>query len=81
VDARDESFGEYRVLDVLGQGAMGLVYRAHDPRLDREVALEIVHPGRVAKDADMARARLVSEARALARLSHPNVLAVYDVLP
>jgi tetratricopeptide (TPR) repeat protein len=74
-----EVFGQYRVLDVLGHGAMGVVYRAHDPRLDRFVALKIVHPGRVAKDADKARARLVSEARALARVAHPNVLAVYDV--
>ena len=74
-----EVFGDYRVLDVLGHGAMGMVYRARDPRLDRLVALKIVHPDRVAKDADKARARLVSEARALARVAHPNVLAVYDV--
>ncbi len=74
-----EVIGQYSVLDVLGHGAMGLVYRAHDPRLDREVALKVVHPGRVAQDATKARARLVSEARALARVSHPNVLAVYDV--
>ncbi len=74
-----EVIGAYRVLDVLGHGAMGMVYRAHDPRLDRDVALKLVHPGRVAKDASKARARLVAEARALARVSHPNVLAVYDV--
>ncbi|HET6582022.1 MAG TPA: tetratricopeptide repeat protein, partial [Nannocystaceae bacterium] len=72
-------FGEYRVLEVLGHGAMGMVYRAHDPRLDRFVALKLVHPQSIAKDATKARARLVSEARALARVAHPNVLAVYDV--
>ncbi len=74
-----ERLGQYEVLEVLGHGAMGLVHRAHDPRLGRDVALKIVHPTRLAKDAANARARLLLEARALAAVSHPNVLAVYDV--
>ncbi len=79
VGTQDEVYGEYRVLGQLGHGAMGIVHRAHDPRLDRYVALKLVLPFGGARDATKARARLVAEARALARVSHPNVLAVYDV--
>ncbi|MBX7080529.1 MAG: tetratricopeptide repeat protein [Nannocystaceae bacterium] len=71
--------GEYRIVELLGQGAMGVVYRAHDPRLDRSVAIKLVHPRRIAADPVKARARLLAEARALARVHHPNVLAVFDV--
>ncbi len=75
-----ERIGRYFVLDVLGKGAMGVVYRAYDPELERAVALKVVNPRYAARrDVDEARARLVSEARALARLSHPNVTAIYDV--
>ncbi|MBK6923647.1 MAG: tetratricopeptide repeat protein [Deltaproteobacteria bacterium] len=79
VAAKGDVFGEYRLLDVLGQGAMGMVYRAYDPRLDRLVALKLVHPSRVGANASQASARLVAEARALARVSHPNVLSIYDI--
>src|SRR5436853_2651194 len=57
----------------LGAGGMGVVYAAFDPRLDRKVAIKLLH----ARD-DRARARVLAEARALARLSHPNVVAVHD---
>jgi tRNA A-37 threonylcarbamoyl transferase component Bud32 len=77
--APDTMYGDYRILEVLGQGAMGMVYRAHDPRLDRLVALKLVHPARTAASATQARTRLVAEARALARVSHPNVLGIYDI--
>jgi tetratricopeptide (TPR) repeat protein/predicted Ser/Thr protein kinase len=55
---------------------MGVVYAAHDPELQRSVALKLLRPDRVTVDA---RARLAREARVMARLSHPNVVAVYDV--
>lgn len=55
---------------------MGIVHRAYDLRLRREVALKRIRPGQMSPDA---RARLVREARAMARLSHPNVVAVYDI--
>ncbi len=69
------SIDRYRVIDWLGEGAMGVVYRAHDPRIDREVALKVVLPERT---EPAALARLLREARVLGRVSHPNVLAVYD---
>jgi predicted Ser/Thr protein kinase len=69
-------FGRYRIDTVLGAGGMGLVYRAYDPQLDRAVAIKVVR--RVDAD-DAERARLVREARSLARLSHPHVCHVYDV--
>lgn len=61
----------------LGAGGAGVVYAAHDPELDRTIALKILRR-EVAERAD-ARARFLREAQALARLSHPNVIAVYDV--
>src|SRR5262249_42130224 len=56
-------------------GAMGVVYAAHDPELGRRVAIKLLRPD---VKADEYRARLTREAKALARLSHPNVVAVYD---
>ncbi len=67
--------GRYVVLQRVGEGGMGVVYAAYDPELDRKVALKIVRPGKkLPKELDPAR-----EARTLARVSHPNVVAVYDV--
>ncbi|MEX1366662.1 MAG: serine/threonine-protein kinase [Nannocystaceae bacterium] len=75
-----ERIGRYFVMDVLGRGAMGVVVRAFDPELERTVALKVVNPGFAAQaDAEEVRARFVTEARALARLSHPHVVAIYDV--
>jgi tRNA A-37 threonylcarbamoyl transferase component Bud32 len=68
--------GRYRVLEVVGAGAMGTVYAAHDPDLDRRVALKILRSN---ARGDQLRARLSREAKAMARLSHPNVITVYDV--
>lgn len=70
--------GRYLLLGRLGDGGMGVVYAAYDPELDRRVALKLVSP-RVKGDADGGRTRLVREAQALAKLSHPNVVAVHDV--
>lgn len=72
--------GKYVVLDTIGSGGMGVVLRAHDPELDRAVAIKLVRPRALsAERAEAARARLLSEARALARISHPNVVSVYEV--
>jgi eukaryotic-like serine/threonine-protein kinase len=66
----------YQVLSPLGAGGMGEVYRARDLRLHREVAVKVL-PEHLSKDAD-ALARFEREARAIAALSHPNLLAIYD---
>jgi serine/threonine protein kinase/formylglycine-generating enzyme required for sulfatase activity len=68
-------FDEFRIVRSLGIGSMGQVYLAHDLLLERPVAVKFVHTG---KDPE-ARARLIEEARAIARLQHPNVVAIYRV--
>ena len=68
--------GRYRIEEVLGAGAMGMVYRAHDPELGRRVALKLV---RAVGPVELQRALVLREAQALARLAHPNVVAVHDV--
>jgi tetratricopeptide (TPR) repeat protein/tRNA A-37 threonylcarbamoyl transferase component Bud32 len=69
--------GRYLVLEPLGSGGMGEVYLAYDPKLDRRVALKVLRRDRNATPE--AQDRLLREAQALARLSHPNVVAVHDV--
>jgi serine/threonine protein kinase/tetratricopeptide (TPR) repeat protein len=73
---RGALLGRYIILDVLGAGGMGVVYAAYDPELDRKIALKLVRSTLAGADG---RARMVREAQAIARLSHPNVVAVYDV--
>jgi tetratricopeptide (TPR) repeat protein len=76
---RGEFIGRYVLISPLGVGGMGEVYTAYDPSLDRRIALKVIKP--VGTDGELlgARALLVAEAHALAKLSHPNVVAVYDV--
>ena len=69
--------GRYVVLQRIGAGAMGVVLRAYDPKLRREVALKIVRP-RGGLSGTEAQTRLLREAQALAQLAHPHVVAVYD---
>ncbi len=69
--------GPYEIVAPLGAGGMGEVYRARDPRLNREVAIKVL-PERLAKDPQ-ALARFESEAKAVAALTHPNILAIFDV--
>ena len=72
-----DTVGRYRLLRPLGEGAMGVVYAAHDPELDRTVAVKIVKAASHASQS--RRERVVREARALAKLSHPHVVSVFDV--
>jgi len=67
--------GRYSVLSCLGRGGMGVVYKAYDPQLDRNVALKLL---RASSSGPGASLRLLREARTLAKLKHPNVVAVYD---
>src|SRR6516225_10039406 len=66
----------YRILEKLGEGGMGAVYKAHDTQLDRDVAVKVL-PAHSLHDAD-AIARFQREARALAKLSHPNIIQAHD---
>ncbi|MCH9684589.1 MAG: protein kinase [Deltaproteobacteria bacterium] len=70
--------GRFVVIKRIGQGGMGMVYAAYDDTLDRKVAVKLLHP-RGGSGGDDARARLIREAQALARLSHPAVIHVYEV--
>jgi len=71
------TLGHYRIVEKIGEGGMGVVYRAHDERLDRDVAIKVL-PEEVAADPDRLR-RFEREAKAVAKLSHANILAVYEL--
>ena len=71
-----EYFPDLEILELIGRGGMGVVYKARQKRLDRLVALKILSP-RFSRDAAFAE-RFAREARAMAMLSHPHVVAVYD---
>ena len=75
---RGDEIGRFVMLELLGAGGMGEVYLCYDPELDRRVAVKLLHPPRSDRAAE-ARARLLREARSIARLSHPNVVTVHDV--
>jgi tetratricopeptide (TPR) repeat protein len=70
------NLGRYLVIDELGRGGMGVVLRAYDPKLQREVALKCIRPDLAQGDA---ATELMHEAQSMAQLSHPNVVSVYDV--
>jgi serine/threonine protein kinase len=71
-----DQLGQYKILDRIGAGGMGEVYRARDTRLGRTVAIKIL-PAAVA-DAHDRRERFLREAQAAAALSHPNIAALYE---
>jgi hypothetical protein len=75
--APGSKLGPYEILGALGAGGMGEVYRARDPRLGREVAIKILPASSADNSARMRR--FEQEARATAALSHPNILAVFDI--
>jgi eukaryotic-like serine/threonine-protein kinase len=71
--------GRYQLVELIGEGGMGVVYRARDPYLSREVAVKLISAPSTSKRASLHQARLLREAQALAKLSHPNVVAAFDV--
>jgi eukaryotic-like serine/threonine-protein kinase len=68
--------GHYRIIEQIGAGGMGIVYRAHDEQLDREVAIKVLPTGMLSDDA--TRKRFRKEALSLAKLNHPNIATVYE---
>jgi serine/threonine protein kinase len=72
-----DTIGKYKVLHELGRGSMGVVYKAHDPILNRFVAIKTISPS-LGADSE-ARKRFLREAQSAARLNHPNIVTVYDL--
>lgn len=75
----NETLGRYKILDTIGQGAMGVVYRAVDPMIDRMVAIKTVNLSINADDVEEYEARFQQEIKAAGRLNHPNIVTIYDV--
>ena len=73
-----QKISKYDVLDVLGRGAMGVVYRGHDPYVDRPVAIKVATAVDAEATQGVARRMFINEARSAGRLDHPNVLKVYE---
>src|SRR5580700_8699812 len=74
---RTPSLAKYEVREEIGHGGMATVYRAHDPRLGRDVAIKVIHPH--LRDSLEAKQRFYVEAKAVAKLRHPNIVEVFDV--
>jgi serine/threonine-protein kinase len=79
LEPNQDTVGRYVILDCIGSGAMGIVYTARDPDLGRKVALKLLRPDPSIPDFPDAQARMLREAQAMAKLSHPNVITIYDV--
>jgi tetratricopeptide (TPR) repeat protein len=77
---RGEAVGRYLILEKVGEGGMGVVYAAWDPELSRRIAVKVLRPDKQSSEgAARGHARLLREAQAMAKVSHPNVIAIYDV--
>ncbi len=70
------TLGPYAIVSQLGQGGMGVVYQAHDPRLDRHVAIKLLPPD-LTRD-ETAKQRFLQEAKAASALDHPNICTIYE---
>lgn len=70
-------YGRYEVIEELGSGSMGVVYKAHDPHIDRHVALKVLHKERMSSNNYVQR--FLKEAKAIGRLSHHGIVSVYDI--
>jgi len=79
--AIQKTIGRYEILSEIGHGAMGVVYLAHDPRIDRRVAIKTIHALEVLPDseAEEVRQRFTREAQAAGRLQHPGIVTIFDV--
>ena len=75
-----KQIGRYRIVSELGRGAMGVVFRAHDPQIDREIALKTIRLAAHADPSEIAdmRGRLIREARSAGRLSHSGIVTIFD---
>lgn len=78
---RMEKIGKYEIIDLLGKGAMGIVYKALDPDIDREVAVKTIRFDLISDDEEKNELmlRFIREARAAGRLGHPNIITIHDV--
>jgi serine/threonine-protein kinase len=79
MDIMISQLGRYEVLGELGQGAMGVVYKARDPLIDRVVAIKTINLGLALDEKEEYEGRFYQEAKAAGRLSHPNIVTIYDV--
>ena len=70
-------YGRYEIKEELGKGSMGVVYLAHDPQIDRLIALKVLRQDRLTSEAFVQR--FLKEARTIGRLSHPNIVTIYDI--
>ena len=77
-----KTLGRFEILREIGKGAMGVVYLAHDPKIQRKIAIKMVSipPGVSAEEARESRHRFVREAQAAGKLTHPNIITIYDVV-
>ena len=76
-----EKIGKYQIIDVLGKGAMGIVYKAFDPDIDREVAIKTIQFDLISEDSERNELmlRFVREAKAAGKMVHPNIITIFDV--